>query len=83
MQYKFIVPSAKYIGIRIDSKLSWNAQNTYLCNKAINKLASIQRNLYGCPQDVKEKCLNVLVRPIFEYGCIVWNPHLAGQIANL
>ena len=73
----------EYLGIHIDSKLSWNAQNTYLCNKANNTLAFIQRNLYGCPQDVKEKCFNVLVRPILEYGCSVWDPHQAGQIANL
>ena len=78
-----VVPSAKYLGIHLDSKLSWNVQNTYLCNKANNTLAFIQRNLYGCPQDVKEKCFNVLVRPILEYGCSVWDPHQAGQIANL
>ena len=47
---------------------NWNAQNTYLCNKASNTLAFIHHNLYGCPQDVKEKCSNVLVRPIQEYG---------------
>ena len=78
-----VVPSAKCLGKHIDSKLSWNTQNTFLCNKANNTLAFIQRNLYGCPQDVKEKCFNVLVRPILEYGCSVWDPHQAGQIANL
>ena len=36
-----VVPSAKYLGIHIDSKLNWNAQNTYLCNKASNTLAFI------------------------------------------
>ena len=36
-----VVASAKYLGIHIDSKLNWNPQNTYLCNKASNTLAFI------------------------------------------
>ena len=67
----------------IDSKLSWNIQNTYLCNKANNTLAFIQHNLYGSPQVVKEECFNVLVTPVLEYGCSFWDPHQARQIENL
>ena len=42
-----IVPSAKYIGVHIDSNLSWKTQNTYLGNKANNTLAFIQQNLFN------------------------------------
>ena len=56
---------------------------TPICAIQPRILAFIQHNLYGCPQDVKEKCLNVLVRPILKYRGSVWDPHQAGQIANL
>ena len=78
-----IVPSAKYLGIHIDSKISWNTQCNSLCNKANRTLAFLQRNLYGCPQEVKEKCFNTLIRPTLEYGCSVWDPHKAWQIEDL
>ena len=78
-----VVPSAKYLGVHIDSKISWNTQCSALCNKANSTLAFLQRNLYGCPPEVKEKCFNSLVRPVLEYGCSVWDPHKAGQIADL
>ena len=78
-----VVPHAKYLGVHIDSKLSWNVQCTSLCNKANSTLAFLQRNLSSCPQDVKAKCFNTLVRPILEYGCSVWDPHQAGQIASI
>ena len=32
---------------------------------------------------LKKKCLNLLVRPILKYRGSVWDPHQAGQIANL
>ena len=54
-----------------------------MCNKANSTLAFLQRNLSGCPQGVKEKSFNTLVRPILEYGCSVWDPHKAWQIADL
>ena len=78
-----VVPSAKYLGVHIDSKISWNTQCSSLCNKANSTLAFLQRNLSGCPQGVKEKSFNTLVRPILEYGCSVWDPHKAWQIADL
>ena len=78
-----VVPHAKYLGVHIDSKLGWNVQCTALCNKANSTLAFLQRNLSSCPQDVKAKCFNTLVRPILEYGCSVWDPHQAGQIESI
>ena len=78
-----VVPSAKYLGVHIDSKISWNTQCSSLCNKANSTLAFLQRNLSGCPQGVKEKSFNTLARPILQYVCSVWDPHKAWQIADL
>ena len=35
----------------------------------------LRRNLFSCPQDVKEAAYKTLVRPILEYGSTVWDPH--------
>ena len=37
-----------------------------------------RRNLFSCPQDVKESAYKTLVRPILEYRSTVWDPHCNG-----
>ena len=34
----------------------------------------LRRNLYSCPQEVKEAAYNGLVRPVLDYGSSVWDP---------
>ena len=46
----------------------------------------MRRNLFSCPQDVKETAYKSLVRPILEYGSTVWDPHCNGlndELANV
>ena len=75
--------SVKYLGVLIDSKLSWNTQCSALCKKANSTLAFLQLNLHSCPKDVKEQCFNTFVRPTLEYGCSVWDPHKTTEIDSL
>ena len=77
-----IVQSAKYLGVLIDSKLSWNTQCSSVCKKPI-ALAFLQRNLHSCAKRFKERYFNIIVRPTLEYGCSVWDPHKTTQIDNL
>ena len=44
-----------------------------MCTKANKTLGFLRRNLYQCPQDVKEAAYRGLVRPILEYGSCVWD----------
>ena len=67
--------SAKYLGVLIDSKLRWKSQIHAVSKKANYVLSFLRRNIGGCPENVKNKCFNTLVRPILEYGCSVWDPH--------
>ena len=78
-----IVKSAKYLGVIIDSKLNWSEQISAVCGKASGTLAFLQRNMSFCPIDVKEKCINTLVRPVLEYGCCVLDPHQANHRVEL
>ena len=62
------VESIKYLGVTITSDLRWNTHVSNVCTKAKGTLWFLRRNLYSCPQEVKE------VRPVLDYGSSVWNP---------
>ena len=78
-----IFNSVKYLGVTIDSKLTWtdHVSNTY--NKANFMMSFLERNFFRCPPHVKEHCYNALVRPILEYGCSAWDPYRKFQIDHL
>ena len=45
-----------------------------VCTKANRTLWFLRRNLYSCPQEVKEAAYKGLVRPVLNYGSSVWDP---------
>ena len=71
------VESIKYLGVTITSDLKWNS---HIRNRT---LGFLRRNLFSCPQDVKEAAYISMVRPILEYGGTVWDPHCNGLIDEL
>ena len=48
------VESIKYLGVTITSDLRWNTHVSNVCTKANRILGFLSRNLYSCPQEVKE-----------------------------
>ena len=72
------VESIKYLGITISSDLKWNSGIRNVCSKANRTLGFLRRNLFCCPQHVKEAAYKSLVRPILECGSTVWDPHCNG-----
>ena len=74
---------AKYLGVTIDSKLTWKDQQKTMCQKANNTLAFLKRNTDKCPMHVKDKCYKALVKPVLEYGACVWDPHYKNQIERI
>ena len=63
------VKSIKNLGVTITSDLRWN-----VCTKANRTLGFLRRNLYSCPQEVKEAAYKGLVHPVLDYGSSVWDP---------
>ena len=49
-----------------------------VCTKAKWTLGFLRRNLYACPQEVKEAAYKGLVRPVLEYSGSVWDPSGVG-----
>ena len=68
------VESIKYLGVTITSDLRWNTHVSNVCTKANRTLGFLRRNLYSCPQEVKEAAYKGLVRPALDYGSSVWDP---------
>ena len=75
--------SAKYLGVIIDSNLSWSYHYQDLVKKCNSTLAFIRRNLQNCPQFVKKKCYTTLVRPKLDYASVVWDPHHQNHILEI
>ena len=72
------VESIKYLGVTITNDLRWNTHVSNVCTKANWTLGFLRRNLYACPQEVKEAAYKGLVRPVLEYSSSVWDPSGVG-----
>ena len=66
------VNSAKYLGIIIDSKLSFSKHIDSTCKRANSALAFLHRNFGSCQRKIKTHLYLTYVKPILEYGVTVW-----------
>ena len=62
------VESIKYLEV---TNFRWNTHVSNVCTKANRTLGFLRRNLYPCPQEVKEAAYKVLVRLVLDYGSSV------------
>ena len=74
---------AKYLGITIDSKLTWAAHIKTTTQKANNTLAFLRRNISTCPQHLRMTAYKTLVRPQLEYAATVWENSIKGQTSAI
>ena len=58
--------------------LRWKTHVSNVCTKANRTLGFLRRNLYSCPQEVKEATFKGLVHPVLEYSGSVWDPSGVG-----
>ena len=73
----------KYLGVIIDSQLTWKEHIKITTHKANTALSFLRRNLKSCYLYIKTKCYLGTVRPIIEYACTVWAPHTAQDINKI
>ena len=67
------ISHAKYLGVIIDEKLSWNEHILKVTNKARQAFAFLCHNSLNCPAHVKCNIYMIMVRSILEYGSTVWD----------
>lgn len=74
------VSDFKYLGIIFTSNLKWDRHVDYICSRALRKLGYVKRTLKNSSKEVKLTAFKTLVRPILEYGSVVWDVHLKKDI---
>ena len=77
------VECAKYLGVSIDSKLSFNQHVDNVCKKANAVLGFVRRNFKSCSRKIKEDLYFTYVKPVLEYAAAVWAPHTRRSINKL
>ena len=73
----------KHLGVFIDSDLSFDHHINYAVNKANSILGMIRRTYSYLGANDFKMIYTALVRPILEYGSVVWNPALRKHIDSL
>ena len=68
------VESAKYLGVHIHKKLSWDTHIASTAKKARSTIGFLNRNLRGCSKSTKEQVYNTYAKPILEYASPIWDP---------
>ena len=66
------VDVVKYLGVYIDSALTWGNQLSSICVKVYPKLCLLNRLSYFLPRDVLLKVNKQTILPILDYGSTVW-----------
>ena len=69
------VTSTKYLGLYIDSNLSWSIHSEYILKK-IRSRSNILLRLRPLPSQLLFKLYRAFISPIYEYCDIVWQPPL-------
>ena len=78
------VESITYLDVTVTKDLKRNAHISNVCTQANRTLVYFFiRNLFSCPEDVREAAYKSLVRPISDYGSSVWDLHYEGLIDGL
>ena len=78
-----LVDAAKYLGVHIDSKLSFNTHVDAVTKKANSTRAFLSRNLSHCSRKIKETSYKTFVRPIAEYAASAWDPHTQRNVKKI
>ena len=76
-------PCEKDLGIMIDSDLEFDEHISLAVRKANTKLAMIRRTFVYMDEKMLVQLYTSLVRPILEYGNVIWSPHLQSHIKQL
>ena len=77
------VSNYKDLGVIMASDLKWSKHVEQIVHKANRVLGLLKRTVGGKNKDIFSILYKTLVRPILEYACPVWSPHLAKDIHEI
>ena len=70
------VASHAYLGVKLDSTLSWAKHITEITTTSSKVLGMVKRTLGLCKSEVKDTAYNMLVRPKLEYASPIFGTHI-------
>ena len=74
--------AVKYLGVILNTKLTWDDQCAFAAAKATRLLNLLHRNLFAC-FSAANRAFHSLVIPILEYASQVWNPSTQKNVMKL
>lgn len=77
------VSTNPYLGIQFSDNLKWSHHINGITKKANSTLGFLRRNLPHCPTACKRNAYLALVRPLLEYGAIIWDPYQKQDIEKM
>ena len=75
--------SSKYLGVDIQSNLTWNDHINRITKKSNSMLGFLRRNLRQAGEETKAQAYFTMVRSNLDYCCTIWNPHNKEQIKQI
>ncbi len=75
--------SVRYLGVVINSRLTWSDHCKSVCSRATGVLNLLRRKLYCCSSVAKSHAYCALILPMFLYSYQVWLPHYQKDILVL
>ena len=75
--------SIKYLGVTIDSRLSWSEHVDAIFHKASQVRGFFQQNLRSCFREVNLCSYKMYVDPILDCASAIWSPYLVKHINKL
>ena len=75
--------STRYLGVEMQSNMSWNKHMDQTVKKANSTLGFLRRNLRVSNEETKSAAYFSMVRPILEYSSTIWSPYTKDYIHKI
>lgn len=72
-----------YLGIELQHNLKWDHHYDKIISKANRSLGMLRRVLKDADTKTRQVAFLSLVRPVLEFGCLVWDPYLKRDIKRM
>ena len=77
------VDTYKLLGLNVDETLLWHPHLEYTCSTVSQRLALLRRIKGFLTLEDRLDFYNVLISPLFEYGCTIWGDTSKGFIDRI
>ena len=77
------VTQCKYLGVILDSSLTWTPQIDNVRKRVLQAFYSLKRIRCYIPKDIALQLYKSLIQPIFDYCCTIWRNGYKGQLDRL